>query len=291
MENKYSIGDLETEGLVRVPYPADLRGSVERAVESWKNFCALPEATRKQFPYNSTAGMGVGYELKQTPGANLDVKEDFHFTLGSEGWIGGIAAEMKSPIVSRFVDDARSLTHAVEPLVLQFARDAEQQFSLDGLAREVSESQGSWFVRFLHYFGNRNVGDEIATPHADKSGFTLHLYESDPGLQYLDFKKAWQEMPVSAGETVIIPGMRMQYRSRNRLKALYHRVVATAETAAQGRFSAVCFVHLNRTPAYDKQKSGRLQEFQPGFNYEMPFDEFSRLFVSLSSRAIRPVAQ
>ncbi len=280
MENKYSIGDLEMKGLVRVSYPADLRQSVERAVESWKSFCALPEATRKLFPYNSAAGMGVGYELKQTPGANLDVKEDFHFTLGSEGWIFGVAEEMKSPTVSRFVEDARSLAHAMEPLVLDFAQSLERQFALTGLVQEVADSKGSWFVRFLHYFGGRKPGDEIATPHADKSGFTLHLYESDPGLQYLDFKKAWQEMPVSAGETVIIPGMRMQYRSRNQLKALYHRVVATAETAAQGRFSAVVFVHLNRTPAYNKQKSGRLQEFQPGFNYEMPFEEFSRLFAS-----------
>ena len=222
----------------------------------------------------------MGYELKQTPGANLDVKEDFHFTLGSEGWIFGVAEEMKSPTVSRFVEDARSLAHAMEPLVLDFAQSLERQFALTGLVQEVADSKGSWFVRFLHYFGGRKPGDEIATPHADKSGFTLHLYESDPGLQYLDFKKAWQEMPVSAGETVIIPGMRMQYRSRNQLKALYHRVVATAETAAQGRFSAVVFVHLNRTPAYNKQKSGRLQEFQPGFNYEMPFEEFSRLFAS-----------
>jgi isopenicillin N synthase-like dioxygenase len=280
MEKKYLVGELETKGLVQVSCPVDLREAVVRAVESWKVFCSLPENARRQFPYNSSAGMGVGYELKQTSGANLDVKEDFHFALGSEGWITGIAEEMKNPVVSRFVDDARSLAHAMEPLVLDFAQDLERRFALEGLAQEVADSEGSWFVRFLHYFGNRREGDEIATPHADKSGFTLHLYESDPGLQYLDFKKNWQEMPVSAAETAIIPGMRLQYRSRGQLKAMFHRVVATKETAVRGRFSAVCFVHLNHTPAYDKQKSGRLQEFQPGFNYEMPFEEFSKLFIS-----------
>ncbi len=139
-----------------------------------------------------------------------------------------------------------------------------------------------WFVRFLHYFGGRKEGDEIATPHVDKSGFTLHLYESDPGLQYLDFAKQWRDMPVSLGETAIIPGMRLQYRSQNRLKAIYHRVIATEKVAQQGRFSVVCFIHLKNTPEYNKQKAGRLQEFPPGFNYDMPFSEFSKLFISPS---------
>jgi isopenicillin N synthase-like dioxygenase len=137
-------------------------------------------------------------------------------------------------------------------------------------------------MRFLHYFGERTKGDEIAIPHADKSCFTLHLYESDPGLQYLDFGKQWREMPVSSGETAIIPGMRLQYCSQNRLKATYHRVVATAKTAKQGRFSVVLFVHMPRTAEYkeyNKEKRGRLQEFQPGFNYEMLFEEFAQLFI------------
>ena len=135
-----------------------------------------------------------------------------------------------------------------------------------------------WFLRFIHYFGGRREDDEIATSHADKCGFTLHLMESDPGLQFLDFQNKWNDVPVSTGETVIIPGMRLQYRSKNELKALYHRVVATPETAEAGRFSMVLFVHLCRTPEYDKKRAGRLQEFPPGFNYEMPFEEFSKLF-------------
>jgi len=86
-------------------------------------------------------------------------------------------------------------------------------------------------------------------------------------------------MPVSGGETAIIPGMRLQYRSGNKLKAIYHRVVATEKTAKEGRFSVVCFVHLKNTPEYNKQKAGRLQEFMPGFNYDMPFEEFKKLFI------------
>ena len=102
---------------------------------------------------------------------------------------------------------------------------------------------------------------------------------SDPGLQHFTFEKEWEDMPVSSGETVIIPGMRLQYRSHNELKAVYHRVVATKETARTGRFSIVCFIHPKNTAQYNKEKAGRLQEFQPGFNYEMSFEEFAKLFV------------
>jgi isopenicillin N synthase-like dioxygenase len=85
-------------------------------------------------------------------------------------------------------------------------------------------------------------------------------------------------MPVSEGETVIIPDMQMQLRSNGELRALCHRVVATPETAKNGRYSAVCFVQFVRTKKYDKDKGGRLQEKEPGFNYKMPPGEFEMMF-------------
>lgn len=274
-----SVGDLSMKGLVRIPYPAELRKSVEEAIKAWRVFCALPETSKARFPYNAGDGMGVGYELKKKEGANLDVKEDFHFTLGSQAWIMDMARSIGNSETTNLVNAATDLVGLMQPLVLDFASAIEKEFTLDDLRREVEDSKAVWFVRFLHYFGGRKEGDEIATPHADKSGFTLHLYESDPGLQYLDFGEQWKEMPVSHDETAIIPGMRLQYRSQGKLKAIYHRVVATEKTAREGRFSAVCFVHLIRTPESNKKKAGRLQEFQPGFNYNMPFEEFSKFFV------------
>jgi isopenicillin N synthase-like dioxygenase len=274
-----SLTNLEQKGLVNISYPANLRMGVEKAVATWKAFCSLPEELKMKFPYGSDIGMGVGYELKKTTGANLDVKEDFHFAAGFQDSIKNIARSLHNETIIDFVEASEALVGLMEPLIIEFAGELESSFGLKNLRDEVVESKGIWFVRFLHYFGGRQVGDEIATPHADKSGFTLHLYESDPGLEYLDRQKQWRKMPVSHDETAIIPGMRLQYRSRNQLKATYHRVVATAKTAAQGRFSVVCFIHLGRTPEYNKKKAGRLQEFQPGFNYEMPFEEFAKLFI------------
>lgn len=126
------------------------------------------------------------------------------------------------------------------------------------------------------------VGDETASAHVDQSAFTFHLYESDPGLQGLTFdEKKWIDIPVSAGETVIFPAMQMQLRSKGEIRALCHRVIATECTAKHGRYSAVCFVQLKRTAKYDKDRCGRLQERKPGFNYDMPNAEFSKLFTDL----------
>jgi isopenicillin N synthase-like dioxygenase len=271
-----SIENLETAGFVNVPYPASLRKSVEAAVERWKAFCAQSEEARMSVPYLSKEGMGVGYELKKTPGANLDLKEDFHFSPGSAKELK-LAVEANS-YARELVVAVENLSEELRPLISAFALEIEKAFGLAGFKEEIEQSEDEWFLRFLHYFGDREEGEEIATAHADKSGFTLHLYESDPGLQYLDRNYQWQDLQISNGETAIILGMRGQYRSEGRLKATFHRVIATPITAKRGRFSMVVFVHPKNTPAYDKARAGRLQEFQPGFNYEMPFEEFAKLF-------------
>ena len=276
---KTSIENFGSQGLVSVEYPKALRQAVEESVELWKKFCDLPESVRAQFPYNSGEGMRVGYELKKTQGATLDIKEDFHFTRGAKQWLIEQSKKLNDPTIVEFVASLNRLVELMNSTVAEFAQAVERVYEMPGFTQEISENSDQWFMRFLHYFGGAQPGEEIAKAHADKSGFTFHLYESDPGLEYLDRKHHWQDMPVSAGETVIIPGMRGQYCAQGKLKATWHRVVATSQTAKHGRFSAVAFIHPSfQTPQYNKAGMGRLQEFEPGFNYEMPFEEFAKLF-------------
>lgn len=271
-----SITDLQTKGFVAVTYPPDLRQAVERAVASWKDFCALPPATKQRLPYSNT-GAGVGYELKEGVGNKADHKENFDVSAGGRAWLEE-RAERTGNAAAEFVRDAEALAHIMKPIILDFASNAEAAFGIGDLAEETDAGEDAFFIRFIHYFGNRTVGDETATAHADQSGFTLHLFESAAGLQCLTFGKEWIDMPVSSGETVIIPAMQLQLRSHGALTALCHRVVATEETAREGRYSAVCFVQLKKTPKYDKDRCGRLQEREPGFNYGMPHGEFAKLF-------------
>lgn len=274
MKKQTLIRDLETTGLTLVSCPPEVSAGITRAFTWWEAFCALSRETRLKFPYKD----GVGYELKETPGATRDLKEDFHFTQDGSNWLTETADKMGEVSAVKFVESTKSLVPMIRPMVMRFAEEVERAHKLPGFVDEVVESQGKWIVRFLHYFGGRMVGEETATAHADKSGFTLS-FPSVPGLERLDHGGAWHPMLVPEGQTLIHPSMQLQYRSQGKLKALCHRVVATPETAITGRFSMVVFIPLVRTASYDKKGAGRLQEFAPGFNYSMPFAEFERLFV------------
>ena len=271
------MSELKTKGFVTMSYPQELRKAVTKTVESWKRFSLLPVEIKKNLPYSNNAD-GIGYELKEGVGPNADRKENFDVTVAGSQWLEDNAKNIKDAVALEFIRNAVSLVGIMKPIVFDFAMQAEKEFSINGFVEEVSQSEHSFFIRFIHYFGNRADGEEIAVPHADQSGFTLHLFESAPGLQCLTSDGRWIDMPVSEGETIIIPSMQMQLRSKGELKALCHRVIATTETSKVGRYSAVCFVQLTKTLKYDKERHGRLQEQKPGFNYDMPLDTFSDQF-------------
>lgn len=278
MTQPYDINTLKTEGVVTVPYPTDLREAVEKSIGLWKKFTDLPTAVKKGLPYSNNAD-GVGYELKDGSGPKGDRKENFDIATGGEDWLKENLGKIESPVAREFVTHVTSLVKVMKPTILQFARDVETKLGVEGFENEVEESEPGFFVRFIHYFGDREVGEETATAHVDQSGFTLHLFESAPGFQCLSYDGKWIDVPISGGyQTVIINAMQMQLRSKDELKALCHRVVATPETAKKGRYSAVCFVQLRNTPKYDKDKGGRLQEKVPGFNYDMQIEEFREMF-------------
>jgi hypothetical protein len=270
-----SIGSFATTGVVPLQYPARLREAVENADKSWRSLCALPVAVKKDL-FDS-------YEFKDGNGPRADRKENLDLTLAA--CIAWLDDHQELDDVTRtartFVQDAARVVEHAAPTVLQFAESVEEEFRLEGFADEVkSGTREHFFVRFIYYPGDRGAGEEIATPHADNGGFTLHLFESDPGLQAFthDTSSEWIETPVDAGETVIFPGMQMQLRSKGMITALWHRVLSIPRTQKSGRYSAVCFVHLPKTLEYDKQTWGRLQEMEPGFNYNMPIEDFQKFF-------------
>lgn len=271
-----SIIDLRDLGFLNVDYPDDLREVVERAIASWKNFCQLPREEKRAFSFlEDNHGDGAGYELKEESGSKKDLKENFHITLFQYARLSEIANNRTFP----FLNDAKILLDRIEPLVLEFAKNIEEEYKINGLLDKVQLSKSYWILRYLHYFGDQQEECEIAVPHADKGGFTLHLFESDEGLQYYCIKqRLWKAMTVEKKQTVIIPAIQLQLLSKGDLKALYHRVVATKKTAQTGRFSMVCFIPFQNTPMYNKKVYGSMQTHNVGFNYTLSHDEFSNLF-------------
>lgn len=271
-----TINELRDLGLLNVNYPDDLRESVERAIASWKTFCQLPREEKCAFSFlEDNHGDGAGYELKEESGSRKDLKENFHVTLYQYARLSEIANKRTFP----FLNDAKILLDRMEPLILEFAKIVEAEYGINGLLDEVQLSKPYWILRYLHYFGDQQEGCEIAAPHADKGGFTLHLFESDGGLEYYCIKqRKWKAMPVEEKQTVIIPAIQLQLWSRGSLKALYHRVVATKKTARIGRFSMVCFIPFQNVPMYNKKAHGSMQIHNLGFNYDLSHKEFANFF-------------
>ncbi|MEQ1500290.1 MAG: 2OG-Fe(II) oxygenase family protein [Parcubacteria group bacterium] len=274
---KTKIWELDTKGYVSIDYPEEVRLAVLKAAKSWKHFCELPILIKKDLPYSNSSA-GVGYELKDGSGVKGDKKENFDLALSANDWIEKNIHSIKSPEVSTFLTNSSFLVQLIRPMVFDFAKQVENEFGIEGFLEEVKNGSDVFFIRFIHYFGNREISDETASAHIDQGGFTLHLYESDPGLECLTYDKKWISMPVGDKETVIIPSAQLQLRSGGKLRALAHRVVATKKTAEDGRYSAVCFVQLKNTPKYNKEKWGRLQEMEPGFNYDLTSGDIGKYF-------------
>ncbi len=281
----YDINELQNEGTVTITYPEYLRKAVMRAVTSWQAFCSLPLQTKLNLPYSNNAD-GFGYEHKDGSGFAGDKKENFDVALRGREWLEANASKIEGYIPLQFIGDALDLVEVMKTTVFDFARRVENELWVEGFLEEVKASAESFFVRFIHYPGNRVVGDETCVAHTDQSCFTFHLYESLPGLQGFSFQdRKWIDMPVSSGQTVIFSAMQLQLRSKGKIRALAHRVVANKESSdpdGNGRYSAVCFIQLKNTPKYNKAVYGRLQELLAkhgaDHTYDMPQIEFEKMF-------------
>jgi isopenicillin N synthase-like dioxygenase len=277
----------ETTGQGRTPYPPHVQRILGKVMASWQAFCRMPLDYKSMLTYQDEDSGDTGYEFKSKTGSTTDYKENFHVSLGGKERLIQLA-ETVHTTCSRaaprdLLRNAQELLTYLDWTVQEIAFSLETTYDLPGLMDEVMAGQDEWVLRLLHYFGGQPIGSVSAAPHADKSGFTLHLFESAPGLEYLGRENPddWRPMPVTTKETVVIPGLQMQLRSRNRLYATCHRVVVTSEAKdpmMNGRYSAVCFIPLPRTPAFNKRSVGRTQDLVPGFNYAISHEEFAELF-------------
>ncbi len=264
-------------GFVPVPYPTALRACVRQAMKSWKDFCQLRQEDKQQLSLGDRI-KDIGYVLRDEKGLRKDSKKFFHANLIMPDEVKARARDIFDQRAVAFIDATDVLLAAIEPTIQAFAREVEGQFDLSGFESEVMKSQKkNWTFRYLHYFPS-DEGIEIAHAHTDRGGFTLHMSESHPGAEYLGFDKNWKPLPVSESETIIFPSMGLQYRSDSKLKALCHRVLATPEAAREGRYSMVGFIDFITGHRFNDAQF-RLQDFEPGFNYQMSDEEFKKFFI------------
>ena len=263
-----NIETMSRDGFVSVTYPYELRTCVRYAVESWQSFCKLlPEEKRQCGKIGIHRDVDYGY-MRREEG---DSKELFHVSLASINEFMKRACQINNPRAIEFIRYTDVLMHQIQAFILDFSRSVEFRYGVAGFADDVLAKRDAWTLRYLHYFG----GEMLAEEHVDRMGFTLHLYESHDGGEYLDFNMAWKPFPINEKETIIFPGVGLQYRSGD-LRALWHRVKGTEVTKACGRYALVLFVEFENGFECQNVKK-QFQNPSPGFNYTLSPQAFKEL--------------
>ncbi|MDB5188311.1 MAG: hypothetical protein JWO50_831 [Candidatus Kaiserbacteria bacterium] len=269
-----NIDSLKTEGFVRFNYPKSLRWDVAIAIDAWRAFCALDEKEKRKISGGDRIN-DFGYMHRNDSGPTADKKEIFHVT-------GEHIKELMQK--ARYVHDQSSISFILAlyelleglfPVVKEFAINVEEQYKIPRLAARVLGSKDTWTIRFVHYYG---VGEPVlAKPHTDRGGFTIHMYESHPGGQYLGRDRAWHDWPINHKESILFPSAGLQFL-RNELKALCHRVISLDDTLHGGRYSMVGFIDFPLGHRFDDTRF-RMQDLPVGFNYDISPEDYRKYFV------------
>lgn len=260
---------LHTQGFVKVNYPSTLRAVVAEAMASWQEFCKLPDEKKRSFSGGNDRVKDFGYMKRQDKVGKADDKELFEVKRQQLEEMARLAKEIGNEKALAFIHAVdRHVTETVS-LVQAFAASVEREYGLGGFEKDVIDAIDNWTFRYIHYF----PGENFAHAHADRGGFTLHLFETAGGGEYLSFDNEWLPFPVSAAETIIFPSLVLQERSNGVLAGLWHRVNPNKETLLTGRFSMVLFVDFANPRKWNDGKY-RVQNLEPGFNYGRRPDQF-----------------
>lgn len=273
-----SLKTLRTDFYAALHYPPSAKAAIAEAVAAWKDFIALPDRVKKRFGYLADTGnSGSGYEFPDP--LKKDFKHVFHTKLKDRAWLYDQARVVGRDEARVLVATSIGAIHAVRPVVEDFCERLEREFDVGAFKEDFLTDLNESILRHLFYPpGARALGEEIAVAHADKGGFTLHNWESHGGVERLTTDGQWVPFPVVEGQAVVFGSLRLQHRTKNEVKGLYHRVVATEETVAHGRWSTVFFSNFRNSPYYDKKRLGSTQEQPVGFNYHLSREEFEKYF-------------
>jgi len=273
-------------GSWHVKYPEKLSRIVKDSTEAWQSFCLLDEIVQDLFKTSNNFN-GTGFERKVGDGSEAsafssDNKLNFDITSSGIDSLLTITASIpgkNGEIAQNFIHSAAKLVSEAQSAIQEVGALVEKQSGVKSFKNLAATSGPNAFFRFLYYPKGVALHSTIGEPHPDNSGFTLHLYESTDGCEWLDEnKRTWHPLPVEKGYATAFPSMQTQLVTNGEVDALWHRIVANETTVAVGRIAIVCFVSLEGAAQYDKNKHGRLQEFTLGDTYQKEPAEFARLF-------------
>ena len=248
----------------KVQYPDELKETMHGAV-AWREFCRLPQETKEHFAFPDHQEIwDPGYKMRERAKGRED-KEYFHITSKNNEFLDYYKLNdevHQSKELENFFAFAENVWKQASALVLEIGKDLDKD--IPGLAAQLEKGRDKQLLRLLHYIPKEDDDISLADQHFDRSGFTLHLYESHNGLQYLDFDMVWKDAPIKDGETIVFNGYQMEVITNEKIKKTWHRVVRNKQyKEGETRISMVLFVPFVDTPTYPAE--ARSQDMIAGY--------------------------
>jgi len=245
-----------------IDYPQELANEVRNVAELWKKFCALPLDVKRRCSFESQdEDWNSGYILRSQKDG-YDNKEFYHIQPNHAQLVeeAGLVATMRDyPVVKDFFDKSERAVALLKEFVAQVSddiardnphlKDLRDQF-LEGFEKNYS------VLRFLHYTPDPDQY-VIAEPHFDIGGMTFHVYESAPGLQFMKWDHSWEDAPLVEGKTLMFNAYGLEHMSDGVLQRTWHRVIQTAGSEGNERYSGVFFADFPNNSHWDTTKQGR----------------------------------
>jgi isopenicillin N synthase-like dioxygenase len=250
--------------LAEVPYPSKLRETMSQT-SAWREFCSLPQETKEQFAFPDHQDVwDAGYKMRERAKGRED-KEYFHITGKNEEFLSYYGLDktiQENAVLNDFFTFTDKVWDQASALVLEIGKELDKD--IPGLYAQLVKGKDKQLLRLLHYIPKKDDDMSLADQHFDRSGFTLHLFESHHGLQYLDFNNEWKDAPIKEGETIVFNGYQMEVITNGKVQKTWHRVVRKQEyRPGETRISMVLFVPFVDTPSYPKET--RSQDMVAGY--------------------------
>lgn len=245
---------------VDIDYPKEITALIGNA-GPWRAFTQLPQEVKEHYRFpNHQQDSDPGYSIRSKAAGRED-KEYFHAYPKMDAMIGadGFAEEVAgNPVLKDFFAYSTEVQAKAEEFALAIGREMGKE--IPELAELIDGGKVRSVLRLLHYTNDEET-DIIAAQHFDRSLYTLHLYESGPGLQFMDWDMNWKDAPIDIGKTVIFSGYRLEQLTAGKVQKTWHRVAR--KESVKDRISMVLFVWTKAVQDYDR--TGRSQELTPSY--------------------------
>lgn len=233
---KEFVESITKTGFAVVTHHGVDKGLIKDTQSAWKEFFTQSRSYKDLFIDEKNPNMGfVGFGGERAVGAQkVDLKEFYH-------WKPGYSI----PI------EVAALTYKLFSL-LEGDVSSQLLYALNTVApvgknySEMCQDSDNTILRALYYPALKDIeidpGSVRASAHEDINFLTLLVAASAPGLQVLDKRGNWHDVPFEDNSITINVGDMLQLASGRKFQSTTHRVNNPEDTSSD-RISIPLFVH------------------------------------------------